>query len=479
MRTFSSYQNNIFDFVSNGTGNAVVNAVAGSGKSFTIEHAQKLTNLASIFLAFNKAIADELKGRGVNARTFHSLCYSPVTRTRGVRSVTADKLRKLCRENIGRNTEELYGPFARKLVGLAKNAGVGCLLHDKPETWANMIEYYDLQLEKDDANLDDAIDFSRTLFKWSNESEMVDFDDLLYFVVRDGIRLPNFPWIFVDEAQDTNALQREILRKIMSPYSRMIAVGDPCQSIYGFRGATSNSIDIIKEEFNCIELPLSITYRCASKIVERAQEYVPHIEAAETAQEGEVINYGYQWDLSIFKAQDLVVSRTVKPLISLAYKFIKQHVPVTILGRDIGDGLKSLCKKMNSDSIDYLIERLNTYEHREVKIALDNGKDSKAEQIQDKVSCIMTLIDTLSEDNRTIEALYDVIDNLFRDKDRAVLLSTIHKSKGLEADRVFWLGASMCLSPWAKQTWQVQQEYNLCYVAITRAKSMLAYIEQE
>src|SRR3546814_9596201 len=60
--------------------NAIVEAVAGSGKSTTIIEAMKKVRGNSIFLAFNKAIADELKAKGVNARTFHSLVFSPVMR---------------------------------------------------------------------------------------------------------------------------------------------------------------------------------------------------------------------------------------------------------------------------------------------------------------------------------------------------------------------------------------------------------------
>jgi len=59
-----------------------------------------------------------------------------------------------------------------------------------------------------------------------------------------------------------------------------------------------------------------------------------------------------------------------------------------------------------------------------------------------------------------------------------VTLATIHKSKGLEADRVWWLNASACPASWARQPWQKQQERNLCYVAATRAKAELVMFEE-
>ena len=59
-----------------------------------------------------------------------------------------------------------------------------------------------------------------------------------------------------------------------------------------------------------------------------------------------------------------------------------------------------------------------------------------------------------------------------------VLLSSIHKAKGLEADRVFLIepeGAPVP-HPMAKQDWEIEQEWNLRYVAITRAKKELIYV---
>lgn len=99
-RTWSTYQTAVFDFVSNGTGNAIVEAVAGSGKSTTIKEAFKRVKGSAIFLAFNKAIADELKKAGVNARTFHSLTFTPVMQSRNQRQPEMNKLRKLCDENM-------------------------------------------------------------------------------------------------------------------------------------------------------------------------------------------------------------------------------------------------------------------------------------------------------------------------------------------------------------------------------------------
>jgi superfamily I DNA/RNA helicase len=306
---------------------------------------------------------------------------------------------------------------------------------------------------------------------------MVDFDDLLYLAVKDGISLPKFDFIFVDEAQDTNAIQRALLRKIMKKTSRIVAVGDPAQAIYGFRGADSESMNLIAEEFNAKRLPLSISYRCPSSVVTYAQQWVSHIQAAPGAQAGEVLELGSKWNTDIFQANDLVVCRKTAPLMSLAFRMLRSRVPVMVMGREIGAGLKSLINKMNARDIDNLVTKLEAWRDREVEKATAKKDDAKVEALEDKVGAILCLIDSMSENERTVPALLNTLDALFADKKNVTVLATIHKSKGLEAKRVFWLDRSQCPAKWVKQDWQKQQEVNLCYVAATRAMESLITIE--
>jgi DNA helicase-2/ATP-dependent DNA helicase PcrA len=485
-RRWSSFQTSIFAFVATGTGNAIVEAVAGSGKSTTIIEAMKLVKGSAIFLAFNKAIADELKRKGVNARTFHSLCFGVVLNNLNA-ILETDKLRKLLKEHISLdggedsityNEERLYGSFAMKLVGLAKQVGMGFLTKDTENAWIDICAHHDIEPESEIATLERGIEIARMLLDWSNaDRNRVDFDDMLYIAVRDRLSLPKFDFIFVDEAQDTNMIQREILRMIMRPNARMIAVGDPAQAIYGFRGADSQSLALIAEEFRAQTLPLSITYRCPQSVVMYAQQWVSHIQAADNAPEGLVEDKGYDWSPEDFMPNDLVVCRKTAPLLSLAFKCIRFNVPVQVIGRDIGQGLKALIKKMNPRDVDHLAEKLEAYMEREVKKALKEENESKVESIRDKVGSLLFLIEALKEDRRDLQSLDAGIDYLFRDKNNAVKLSTIHKAKGLEADNVWWLGRSECPAQWARQAWQKQEEIHLCYVAATRAKERLYLIE--
>jgi DNA helicase II / ATP-dependent DNA helicase PcrA len=475
IRVWSQYQEKIFSFAKHGTGNAVVIAVAGSGKTTTLVEAMKGI-LGSIFLAFNKVIQVELSSRGVNAKTFHSLCYGPVTRARKAREVKADKMRDVINDRLGDDESRLYSAFLVKLVGLGKNAGIGCLIEDTEQNWVDLASHHDLELDSEKADYSQAIRYASLMLKASNASQLLDFDDLLYLAVKDGIQLPKFDFVVVDEAQDTNAIQRAVIRKIMKPTSRLMAVGDPAQAIYGFRGADSNAINLIKEEFGAIELPLTVSYRCPKSVVKYAQQWVKHIEHHENAPEGIVKSHD-SWDLKVFAPSDLVVSRTTAPMVSLAFKLLRAHIPAQILGRDIGAGLKALIKRMNAKGVDALEEKINAWSAREIEKALAKRQEAQAEAIADKAHAIRFLIRSLLETDRTVPALMGLIDSLFADKANAVTLSTIHKSKGLEANQVFWLNSSKCPAKWAKQAWQQEQERNLCYVATTRAKKELHLIE--
>lgn len=479
-RVWSPYQDAIFTFAQHGTGNGVVKAVAGSGKTTTmVEAMRRVPTGSKLFLAFNKSIAEELKSRGVNARTFHSLTYGPVTQARKCREVSTDKIRNIIDETMGDDDAKFYGAFVSRLVGLGKNAGIGCLVPDAPASWVELAEHHDLELDHEDADYQTAIQWASAILSKSNHDGRLDFDDLLYLAVKDGISLPKSDFIVIDEYQDTNAIQIAVVRKIMKPTSRLMVVGDPAQAIYGFRGATTDSMDKAVIEFNAIELPLTVSYRCPKLVVEHAHQWVSHIEHHQDAPDGAVRNLAQDWTTKTFKPNDLVVCRTTAALMALAYSMLKDRVPCKILGRDIGQGLKSLVKKMNSNGIDNLVERIYRWKSREMEKALAKKQEAKMEAIRDKADCLLFLIRTLKETKRNVPGLYEVIDTLFADKANAVILATIHKAKGLEADRVYWLNHHKCPAMWAKQDWQRDQERNLCYVATTRAKRELVLIEEK
>ena len=101
----SVYQQGIYDFITTGQGNAVVSAVAGSGKTTTLINALNLipSELNVLFLAFNKSIAQELSERvpkgktNIEVRTLHAYGYFSLTKSHKS-EIDNNKYRKLLKD---------------------------------------------------------------------------------------------------------------------------------------------------------------------------------------------------------------------------------------------------------------------------------------------------------------------------------------------------------------------------------------------
>lgn len=523
---WSAYQQDVFDFVANGKGSAIVEAVAGSGKSTTIlEAAARIpTSQNVLMLAFNKSAAGELKAKcakrgltNVEAKTFHGLGYGPVRKyiankglpvcepngqkvsdiiammaDWGVDVDRADKQRKRfaddpCFKRLRDNGHTFPGHFVQmaggavaQLVSLAKQNAVGELpqFPEERQTWRNMIDHHDIVAEDDMITEDDLIDAARKVFAISFKAfeafGMFDFDDMIYLVIRLRLRLWQYAWVFVDEAQDTNPVRRFLARAALRPYGRLIAVGDPHQAIYGFTGASNDALALVAEEFGARTLPLTVSYRCPKAVVTAAREFVSHIESAPNAAEGVVDLREDPPTPAELLVTDAVLCRKNAPLVKLAYQMISEGRPCKILGRDIGQGLVKFIDKLGGKTIEQLNERLQKWANRERKKLTDAGREHKLEQVQDKLDCVTTVIDSLPESRRTVARLRETFENMFSDESaHATTFSTVHKAKGMEWPRVFIIGREDMPSKMARQEWQMDQEINLIYVAYTRAQEAL------
>lgn len=498
--TPSAHQQKFFDWIKTGNGSAVMIAVAGSGKSTTIRNALPLipeSKFVHIF-AFNTTIAREMQdgiarvaketGRSVQrvrASTFHSVGFGAIAKFLGkpanMIQTDGSKCRKLFKDMVGESDFEDYGAFVARLVGLAKGEGIGALVPDTEERWFDLVRHHDLTLETETATETRGIEYARLLLKRSNEvakaDAYIDFDDQLYLPLLWKLRLWQNDFVFIDEAQDTNPVRRAIAKLALRPGGRLVAVGDPRQAIYGFTGASHDAIELIKREFHAVELPLTVSYRCPRAVGEMAKTLVPYFEVNQGAPEGSVDTLDLADGLRSFTAADAILCRNTNPLVELAYYLIGQGKGCTILGRDIGEGLINLVKKMRAQSIDRLVVKLEEYRAREEAKHMAKGEEQKAESVNDRVACVLTVIDNLPETQRTIGALVTRLGNLFEEKSGVLTLCTAHKAKGKEWDRVGILRPDLMPSKWARQDWQVQQEENLMYVSWTRAKRDLVFLE--
>jgi DNA helicase-2/ATP-dependent DNA helicase PcrA len=87
-------------------------------------------------------------------------------------------------------------------------------------------------------------------------------------------------------------------------------------------------------------------------------------------------------------------------------------------------------------------------------------------------------LEALGEGLKRVDQVIERIGQIFADESAGICLSTVHKSKGLESDRVFIVEPAKMPAPWAKKAWERVQEDNIYYVAITRAKRELVFVPE-
>jgi len=494
-KVWSQFQEAVFAFVREGKGSAVVEAVAGSGKTTTLVEAVKHMVGDVAVMAYNKKMGDELKVRlsgvpNANAGTCHSFGLKAFTKS-GIRpQVDGRKVGNIV-GNLLKKEEDFMFAFICKLVGLAKDAGIGflCDLEDHSQ-WQRLIDHHDLSIENGDVDYGKAIDLAITTLKKSNaDKNTIDFGDMIYMPLFFGLKVDQYDWVLVDEAQDTNATRRALAAAMLKPNGRLVAVGDPHQAIFGFTGADNNSLDLIRSAFNAVTLPLSVCYRCGSNIIKHAQNWNSNIVAHENNGEGKVTQLRFADFIKGVESLNLsgndgIICRKNAPLMDLAFSLIRKGIACRVEGKDIGAGLVALAQKWKVQDLNKLSERLVNFRNREVSKLLEKGQETKAEQIEDKVDTLLVLVARCKEQNRhNVFDLVSLIKSMFSDSDdkftnkNLVTLSSVHKSKGLEWNRVFLLGREQFMpSKYAKLQWQKEQERNLIYVAVTRAMTELVEV---
>lgn len=251
-----------------------------------------------------------------------------------------------------------------------------------------------------------------------------------------------------------------------------------CQAIFGFTGSDSDALDLIRDKFNTIKLPLTVSFRCPINVVKEAQRYVQHIEYAPNAKEGTVEHLDMEQFNSIDLApDDVILCRNTKPLIEIIYKLFAKGKKAHIEGKDLGRGLVKFVKHFgNSVSLQDLSERMTSYERDLIAEFNQKGQEDRIEALEDKVECIRFMIQALPS-NASVADLIEKIESLFEDNAPTTTLSTIHKAKGREWNRVYWVGRNQYQpSKYAIKPWQRVQENNLMYVAATRSKDYLGIV---
>lgn len=520
MKSFtpSKYQEDIFNFILNDHRNLVISAVAGSGKTTTLIKALEIIpeDKSVIFLAFNHSIVKELKERvpkdkkNITLSTIHS--YGMKTLMNSLHSeVDVKKYRNILQSIIdfktGKNITNLklydfneeQKEYVNEIYKLIPN------VFEKKDFITNTLELCDLcRLNLVNFNIKSIgiLEIKKIATKYSiddddNESTVawflskigiqyhkkIDYNDMILLPIILDIKVDTYDFVFIDESQDLNKCQRTLmLKSINNNGGRFISVGDEKQAIYAFAGADHESYQKLKTLPNTVELPLSYTYRVSPEIIDLVKHINPLIIAHPKNRRGRIYDDFSYKDL---KDGDMVLCRNTFPLVSLCLKLLTEGKKSFVVGSDIGGSLinlvKSITKKNELADMDDVITQLVSEKDKMVKNVMTKHNISRGEALKErkivlfseKIEQLDVLSYNICDPNLVIERIGNIFTN---DEKNGIKLSTIHKSKGLESERVFMIHRDLMYSIRCKQSWEIEQERNLEYVAYTRAKTTFGFI---
>ena len=507
---WSDYQTQVFDNLEVGN-NLLIEARAGSGKTTLLEGiVAALLNQNGryriLLLAFNRHIADELKNRQriprqCEVRTSHSLGYKLLRQYLPiVGEPDSLKIARLAGEAI-QKIEKAESDLPKLIL-----EGDYLARQRRTEFIRNLRRLVDLA-RNNFAQTDDELDRIREKFGFKGISRLekywlyrclywilkkdeqlarigeIDYGDMLYLPHIWQIKPARYDFVLVDELQDANLAQIKLYQSLVDRGATFIGVGDKHQSIYGFTGSGIDSWTTLQFLIKCQKYSLPICYRCGKKILKQAQKLVK-IQAAPLAIQGQVKEIESEQVNGLVKPGHLILARLNAPLISRCLSLIIQEKRAKVRGKNVAKYLLEFIARFIEFPSDFptaWYARMSKYCTSRIKFLKENGADLEARDFSD----IYESLDFLYRAFVLSEAIYDLeqfkakILNLFDDNDKnCVILSTIHRAKGDESNTVYILDSGQLpYSTKNNNEAQQEQEKNLVYVAITRAKKTLYFVD--
>lgn len=492
-----------------GRDSVMVQAFAGCAKSSTLQMAAPQVRVPALALAFNKKIATDLVPRLPNnfsVKTFNGLGLgawmranpqvskweAPDTRKTGklVSQVARDRKVDLA----GEQWDQVRGLVtAAMIAGIVPGDQGQGLVADTLIVWQDLADK--LWIPEGDFEFiqglaHEVLQRDIELAKQGHTS----FDDQVYCSALLGGKFPQFPVMFVDESQDLSPLNHKMLELAMRQDGRLVVVGDKLQAVYAFRGAHAESMERLRDlRPTWTDRGLATTFRCPKVVVTRQQSHAKGFKAWHSNPDGRFarlevtddMGEGWLWSdvqamLPHQNASLAILCRNNGPLLALAFKLLRAGTGVVMLGRDIGKGLITLSRKLlpeDKSPANFCRGEIVKWRDSERDLALANGQDEKVAGIEDRAMCLLAVLS--AAEVQDAGQLRQALEKLFSRENGSVSLGSIHRAKGLEWDCVLHLDPWRIPSKWAKEAakrgdnGQLQQEYNLRYVAETRTKHTL------
>lgn len=471
-KEWSKYQQKVFEHIATQPGrNLVVEAKPGSGKTTTsVECVSRVPKGKKVLMcAFNAKIRDELQervGKAATVRTFNQLGFHAVIKARGPLTVNGARQRDLVRSVLPDKRiigNDAYGDVL-KIVDLAM-----ARLAVTDDDFHHIMEAFDCYPAQEGRDVQ-YIAWAREVLRLSLEmSPEISFNDQIYIPTMQNLTCSKFDYVFVDEAQDCNPAQIQLIRQVLKPQGKLVAVGDRRQAIYGWRGADPHVMEDIVTAFNADILPLSITYRCPRSVVGLVNHIVSDLEAAPSASEGAVTLATEKQFLEGVSAGDFVISRTNAAIVKYSMQLLLRNRRCAVLGKDLSAGLSKLLDVTATTEVAPMLAKLEAYVKEEGDRLMAARREDKAEELLDRAEALRSLSEGCTTTNQIRVRLERLFGNDNSTAPGVITFSTVHKAKGLEFKRVWMFETTFNVNS--------REGENLYYVAATRTIDSLFLVQ--
>jgi DNA helicase-2/ATP-dependent DNA helicase PcrA len=486
----SKYQLAVYDHLAKMAGNSAVISVAGSGKTTTaIEGLGYIPDFIRVLLgAFNVSIRDEFKQRGdakgyrhvryANYNGFgwgiclNAMSYKPaLDKEKTTNILEFNVLRPNTTEEVER-LQKWKNPVKR-IVSLMKNLNYHTM-EEVTEAYPEIVDRYNIEVPDGSEFRQAVLD---TFHESMNHMAHFDFDDQKWMPLHYDWKVPSYDQVVLDEFQDTCPVELELMMRAC-PRGQFTAIGDPDQTIYGFKGAAPDIFTNFITKTQAKELPLSICYRCPKAVIKAAQAIVPRIEWAENAPEGCVDHIPDRDFGKMVRPGDFVLCRTTDELVAKCIALIRMGIQAKVRGRDFGESLLWIVRAVGLNwPIEDFMTRLYAFAAERIQKLQAMRQENQILNLEDRINTIAALAEGCS---RSADILKQA-ERIFTDEPHSgVDLMTIHKAKGLQAKRVLILRPDLLPHPRSKErAWMAAEERRLKYVAITRSQDELFWVNPE
>jgi ATP-dependent exoDNAse (exonuclease V) beta subunit len=167
---------------------------------------------------------------------------------------------------------------------------------------------------------------------------------------------------------------------------------------------------------------------------------------------------------------DAVLSRLNAPLMGVCLGLLRRGVPARVEGRDIGQQLVGMVRKLKAKSVPDFLRKLALWGEKQVRRAQAGGGkhvQSKIELAHDQVATLTAISEGCQNVSQVEARITEIFQDSAGNRTPAVVCSSVHKAKGLEWDTVCLINSSF------KSAAEGGEEANIFYVAVTRAKKTL------